>query len=263
MRLIVIAVVFIVFSSIERCFPLRKQELLRRAWATDITHFVMNQIWVKVGVAIASIPLFLLFRWAVHPSLKTAITQQPTWLQFLEALLVAEVSFYIIHRLAHTLPWLWRFHVIHHSSPELDWLASFRFHPVEMIVTKVVVGMPLVLLGFTKETFGGYVLISSFQALFIHANVRLRFPLLRQIIGTPEFHHWHHSQDIEAQNKNFGQPLIDRLFGTFYLPNGKSPVAYGVKEFVPTTYRLQLLHPFQRERSRPFEASKCPKSNSI
>ena len=249
MRLIIIVVIFVIFSGVEHFFPLRKQKLFRQGWATDVTHFAMNQIWVKVGVAITSIPLLLLFRGAVHPALQGAIAQQPGWLQFLEALLVAELSFYIIHRLAHTMPWLWRFHVIHHSSSELDWLASFRFHPVEMIVSKVFVGVPLVLLGFTKEIFGVYIFVSAFQALFVHANVRFRFPVLRWIIGTPEFHHWHHSQDPDAQNKNFGQPLIDHLFGTLYLPNGKWSTVYGANEAVPLTYLSQLLYPFQKLRS--------------
>jgi sterol desaturase/sphingolipid hydroxylase (fatty acid hydroxylase superfamily) len=246
--IVAVVILFVVFSEMERRFPLRQQKRFRQGLATDITHIAINQVVVKVGLATAVIPLFLLFNWAINPTLQAEIASQPTWLQFLEAVLIAEFSFYIIHRLAHTLPWLWRFHAIHHSSSELDWLASFRFHPVEMIVTKIFVGIPLVLLGFTRATFGAYLLIHSLQALFNHANVRFRFPILRRLITTPEFHHWHHSQDPDAQNKNFGQPLIDQLFGTIYLPDGKFPSAYGVSEPIPIRYWSQLLFPFRRSQ---------------
>ncbi len=212
---------------------------------TDFTHFFINHVVVQVGVFIAAIPLYLLFGWAIAPEVKAAIASQREWLQFLEALLVAEISFYAIHRLAHTVPWLWRFHAIHHSSPELDWLASARFHPVEMILAKLAVGTPLVLLGFTKETFGGYLFVSAFQSLFVHANVKFQFPVLRWIVSTPEFHHWHHSNEPKAQNKNFGQPWVDLLFGTFYLPRGEMPTTYGANDPIPASYLRQMLYPFQ------------------
>ena len=106
--------------------------------------------------------------------------------------------------------------------------------------------MPLFLLGFTKETFGQYLIFGAILTLFNHANTSLRVPILRWIIATPEFHHWHHSKEQVAHNKNFsGFPLIDLLFGTFYLPQSKMPSNYGVDEFIPQTYGEQILYPIK------------------
>ena len=201
---------------------------------------------MKLSSYIIAVVLFILLHPLVSSSLQEGVTSQPSWLQFIEAFLIAELSFYIIHRLEHTLPWLWNFHVIHHSSTELDWLASVRFHPLEMIIANVAVGMPLFLLGFTKETFGQYLIFGAILTLFNHANTSLRVPILRWIIATPEFHHWHHSKEQVAHNKNFsGFPLIDLLFGTFYLPQSKMPSNYGVDEFIPQTYGEQILYPIK------------------
>jgi lathosterol oxidase len=85
----------------------------------------------------------------------------------------------------------------------------------------------------------------SFHAIFLHANVRFRFGPLASIIGTPRFHHWHHA--VHPADKNFAihLPLIDRIFGTYYLPE-QWPDAYGIDgNPVPPRYPAQVLYPFR------------------
>lgn len=90
----------------------------------------------------------------------------------------------------------------------------------------------------------------SVQATFIHANVRLEFAPLRWIVATPRFHHWHHAAEAEAVDKNFAVhlPLLDRIFGTAYLPQGRWPAAYGLAggASLPDGYARQLVAPFRR-----------------
>ena len=82
-------------------------------------------------------------------------------------------------------------------------------------------------------------------ALFQHSNVRLRFPGVRWVINTPEWHHWHHAIDTDARDKNFGIPVIDRIFGTACLPKGERPTGFGVHDPVPAdSYAQQLAYPF-------------------
>ena len=71
--------------------------------------------------------------------------------------------------------------------------------------------------------FAGVAVFVTLLAIFQHANVRLRFPGLRWVINTPEWHHWHHAIDADARDKNFGLPVVDKLFGTAYLPKDKRP----------------------------------------
>ena len=88
-------------------------------------------------------------------------------------------------------------------------------------------------------------------AIFQHANVRLRFPGLRWVINTPEWHHWHHAVDAEARDKNFGLPVVDRLFGTHYMPKDRRPAGFGIPDPVPQVgYLRHLAYPFTAAAGR-------------
>ena len=122
------------------------------------------------------------------------------------------------------MPFLWRFHSVHHSIEQMDWVASGRLHPLDQAFTQAFTIFPLFLLGYGAGVFGGVAVFITLLALFQHANVRLRFPGVRWVINTPEWHHWHHAIDDVARDKNFGLPVVDKLFGTAYLPKGRRPV---------------------------------------
>jgi sterol desaturase/sphingolipid hydroxylase (fatty acid hydroxylase superfamily) len=246
--IIAFLILWLLLGTIEAWFPLHKQQKrFRHGWLTDVAHFFLNHFLVNAGTFIISVLLYIFFHPIISLNLQLAVRSQPALCQFLEAFVIAQFIFYGVHRLAHKIPWLWRFHAIHHSSAELDWLASARLHPIEAIIINITIGIPLFLLGFTRQTFGAYLIFGTILPIFNHSNTRLRFPGLDRIIATPEFHHWHHSKDPEAQNKNFsGFPIIDWLFGTYYFPRHKRPICYGVKETIPPTYWQQLLYPFLR-----------------
>jgi sterol desaturase/sphingolipid hydroxylase (fatty acid hydroxylase superfamily) len=206
--------------------------------------------------------LILLLHWLVSPSFQAAVASQNRGLQFVEAVLIANVGGYVGHRLSHEVPFLWRFHCVHHSVSEMDWLAAARVHPLDQIVTKALTILPLYLMGFSKATFGAYLGLATFHAVLIHANVRFRFGPLRYLIATPQFHHWHHSADLEAYNKNYAGelPLLDMMLGTFHLPKDRLPNTYGVREIIPIGYVGQLLYPFRRRTTQGASQPKRPLS---
>ena len=88
---------------------------------------------------------------------------------------------------------------------------------------------PRIVLGFSQAALMVYVFIVAAQATFIHANVRWEFKPLRRLVATPAFHHWHHSAEREAIDRNFAvhTPVWDLLFGTYYLP-AHWPARYGL-----------------------------------
>jgi lathosterol oxidase len=147
------------------------------------------------------------------------------------------------------VPFLWPFHAIHHSVEEMDWLAGSRLHLVDVILTRGLTYVPIFVLGFSRPALVLYVFLVAAQATFIHANVRWEFRPLRRLVATPAFHHWHHSSEEEALDKNFAvhTPLWDLLFGTYYLPD-RWPAQYGLSRGrrVPVGWARQLLHPFTR-----------------
>jgi sterol desaturase/sphingolipid hydroxylase (fatty acid hydroxylase superfamily) len=242
-----VVVLAAVFIPLEKAFALRRQKVFRRGWATDLVHFVVNNLLTTVGVAVAVIVAGSLLRAIVPAGARGAIHHQPGWLQFVEAILVAELGAYWAHRATHRVPFLWRFHKVHHSIEEMDWLASGRLHPVDQAFTRSCAILPIFALGFTRVTFGAFLVFTTFQALFIHANVRFKFGPLRWVISTPEFHHWHHARDPRAYNSNFAGefPWVDALFGTLHLPRGPMPAEYGTADQHPDGYLRQLAWPFR------------------
>ncbi|NNE68100.1 MAG: sterol desaturase family protein [Pyrinomonadaceae bacterium] len=241
---------FVIFTPIERLFALHKdKKVFRRGFTTDILHILFNRFISDVLGFVVIVTIAISISLYTNPVLRELIASQPLWLQGLQAIVVANVFGYFAHRIVHTVPFLWRFHAIHHSSEQLDWLASARNHPLDQVFSRAFVFIPLFIMGFTAEVFGAYLVISLFHGIFLHSNVRFKLNFLRGILATPHYHHWHHSNHPEAVNKNYaGQfPVLDILFGTYYFPKEITPYIYGVNEKVPKGYFGQLKYPFRPE----------------
>jgi sterol desaturase/sphingolipid hydroxylase (fatty acid hydroxylase superfamily) len=241
----------LVFVPLERLRPrLPEQGLFRPGWETDLAYFATSHLGVQVMALLTLLPASVLFHWAARPWLQSVVAAQPLWLQVLEVVVVADLSQYTVHRCFQRVPALWRFHAIHHSSQQLDWLAGSRLHPVDVVVTRGRSFVPLYVLGFSPGAVYAYLVFVSFHAVFIHANVRLEGGWLRHVIVLPRFHQWHHA--VEPVDRNFAVhlPWIDRLFGTHHDPAGRWPEAYGLQgDSTPETWLAQLMRPFRRERS--------------
>ncbi|MEO8504558.1 MAG: sterol desaturase family protein [Acidobacteriota bacterium] len=242
----------VLFVPLERIWPLRReQSAFRPGWATDGVYLFLSHVLVQVSTLLTLLPARVFFAWAVHPGFQEAIRSQPGWLQFCECVLAADLSEYAVHRLFHRVPWLWRFHAVHHSSTTMDWLAGSRLHVVDVVITRGLTFVPLFLLGFDTGPLYAYLVFVSIHAVFIHANVSWRFPRwVEAMIVTPRIHHWHHGVEAVAIDKNFAVhlPVIDRIFGTFHGPAGEWPAGYGiVGNPVPEGYLAQLAYPVRRE----------------
>lgn len=246
----VIFITFLVFVPLERVFALHpEQKAFRRDWANDLVFLLFNGLLIKLGLmAVIAASIFAATQ-IVPASFQAAIGGLPYWIQ-LPLVIVLSVGFYWTHRMFHAVPWLWRFHAIHHSIEELDWLAATRVHPVDQILTKAVSLVPVVTLGFSEWAIGVYALLYQWQSVLVHSNVRLRFGPLRFLFASPEFHHWHHSDQREARDKNFAGQLsfLDALFGSLHLPPGRAPTTYGLDRPMPQRYVSQLLYPFRGDR---------------
>ena len=159
----------------------------------------MTAVAVVALVVVAAIPVFWIRRFDLVGTLPTEVAVG------LAVALVA-VGNYWGHRLTHQVPFLWRFHSVHHSIEQMDWVASGRLHPFDQAFTQAFTVFPLFLLGYGAGVFGGVAVFITLLALFQHANVRLRFPGLRWVINTPEWHHWHHAIDDDAPRQELRAP---------------------------------------------------------
>jgi sterol desaturase/sphingolipid hydroxylase (fatty acid hydroxylase superfamily) len=237
-----IALLFLVFVPLEKLCALRPQRVFRKGLLTDLTHLLVNNTLVAGAtiaiLVVAAIPFFWVRRYDVEGSL-------PTEAAIALAVVLVTVGNYWGHRLTHQVPFLWRFHSVHHSIEQMDWVAAGRLHPLDSGFTQAFTVLPLFLLGYDGGVFAGVTVFITLLAIFQHANVRLRFPVVRWVVNTPEWHHWHHAIDDEAVNKNFGLPAVDKLFGTAYLPKQRRPTGFGTHDPVPQDgYLRHLAYPF-------------------
>jgi sterol desaturase/sphingolipid hydroxylase (fatty acid hydroxylase superfamily) len=241
----------ILFVPVERVWPLRRaQSVFRAGWTTDAIYLFVSHLLVQISTLLTLMPAQVFFRWAVHPAVQGWVRSLPAVAQFAGCVLVADLAEYGVHRLFHRHRWLWPFHAVHHSSTQMDWLAGSRLHIVDIVLTRGLTFVPLFVLGFDTGPLYAYLVFVSFHAVFIHANLAWRFPRwVEALVVTPRFHHWHHSAAPEAIDKNFAVhlPVIDRIFGTHYVPDGAWPADYGIAgNPVPDGFVAQLVHPLRR-----------------
>ena len=238
----------LIFIFVEKLFKHRKdQPVFRPEWQTDFHHFIVNHMVVGFVLLATNLMVHKFFGWAGNDGVRGWVEGLPFWVGVLLIVLVADFVQYWTHRAYHEVPILWRLHAVHHSAKSMDWLAGSRQHIVELIITRTLVLAPIFVLGFSKEVIDAYILIVGFQAVFNHANVSVRLGPLRYIIVTPNFHHWHHSQDQAALDRNYAAhfAFLDYLFGTAVKSDQLWPEKYGVLgDYVPNGFVKQFKFPF-------------------
>lgn len=245
----------VIFIVLEKLLPMhRGQPVFRQEWLTDFVHFAFNHFLVGLALFIVNYLIHRFFGALIHAPLQAAVQSLPYLPELLLCVLVADLVQYATHRAYHEVPFLWRFHAVHHSAPMMDWLAGSRQHFFETIVTRVsIVGM-LFVLGFSKNVMDAYIIIVGVQAVLNHSNVRLPWGPLKYLIVTPQFHHWHHSSDRVALDRNYAAhfSFIDYLLGTAVKSERELPEKYGVLGgYMPEGFLRQQAFPFTwREKDR-------------
>ncbi len=238
----------LVFIPIERGLGVRPLSPLRAEWKTDLVYFFVSHILVQFILIAVTASTTTIAALVLFPAVKAWIQALPVWVQFLVAVFLADFFQAGLHRIYHKVPFLWRFHAVHHSSRNLDWLAGSRVHFVEIVLTRSAVLLPLVVLGFSQPAVNAYVILVGVQAVLAHANLNVNFGWLEYLFVTPRYHHWHHARHAEYMDVNYAihLPLVDMLMGTFKRPpSGVWPDEYGVMklETVPRGIWKQTLMP--------------------
>jgi len=155
---------------------------------------------------------------------------------------------YWIHRAFHRRA-MWKYHAVHHSSVELDWISAARFHPVNLMLGSVATDVVLLLAGISPNVLVFLGPFTIAHSAFVHANLKWTLGPLRYVLAGPVFHRWHHTMADQGGEKNFAStfPVLDLLFGTFYLPKSTLPETYGVADqSIPSGFGAQMLYPFRR-----------------
>ena len=197
-----------------------------------------------VGLASAIIPalgfvslIAWLSQWAEsHRCGLLNFTPLPIWLHAVGAVLLLDVWTYGWHRANHRMPFLWRFHRVHHADAQMDATTASRFHIGEIAMSSAL-RIPLVLLvGFKMWELAGFETLMLLVVQFHHANIGLpawldRF--LRVLIVTPAMHKVHHSELQPETDSNYTAlfSVWDRIFRSFKLRADPAAIQFGLREF--------------------------------
>jgi sterol desaturase/sphingolipid hydroxylase (fatty acid hydroxylase superfamily) len=235
------ALAFLPLEHVAAAHPSR-----RRRFATDLAFATVGQVLVRAGLVVAV--------GAVLAHLEGAALDRPLFAGIADrrarfvadtvvGLLLFELAGYAYHRLAHAVPALWRLHEVHHSSETMDWLASFRQHPIEILLVTLAQNAPLVLLGVPLGAHATVLIGLKLATVFVHSNVRVPIGPLRFLLPTPQFHHRHHQRGGPVANFASFLPLIDVVFGSY---SGATSRAFGVERKLPDGFLGLLLEPLRR-----------------
>jgi len=255
-----VLVVGFLFIPLERFFPARAEQIVfRPEWQEDMFYYLISSMLVQMLTFVTMAPANFVNSTFGLDDIRMHITNLPFFVQVFMIMVATDFVQYWVHRAFHSIPFLWRFHAIHHSTKRLDWLAGARMHFIEIAILRSLTALPMFTLGFKPEAIQAYLLVVYFYSSFIHSNIGWKLDFVERFLVTPRFHHWHHGSDREAIDINYAShfPLFDWLFGTHHLPDEKWPDSYGVVgDSVPKGYWRQFLFPFSPKR---FRKPKTPK----
>ena len=242
----------LIYVPLERLWPqYPAQGTFRPQWTLDVVYFLSTHLPIQALSFLVLLPATQATQFLAVPALAQAIAALPLVIQFVLAVIVADLAEWTIHFLLHKVPFLWRFHAIHHSSRELDWIAGSRSHWFDDTLVRGFILVPM-MLGFSQPIILAYLVFVTLHATWTHCNFRPQLRWIERFVVMPRYHHWHHSSQAEAIDKNFAIhfPWIDRLFGTHYCPD-HWPDTYGLDhEEVPKGFWRQTWVPFFKSNAR-------------
>ena len=187
------------------------------------------------------------------------IIETPLWLYVLIGLVLMDlIGAWFIHWIQHNVRWMWKFHIIHHSDPNVDVTSGLRHHPGENIFRLCFTILAILISGANFGLVMIYQTVSAFFAHFSHANIRLPSKIeyfISFIFVTPRFHRIHHHFMQPHTDSNYGNifSFWDYIFQTKKDFKNLKNIQYGVdthmnKEEISSVINL-LTIPFQSYRA--------------
>lgn len=248
MTLAILGAVALLLAGLERSpyLRFRPSMFLRRYFTSDVIYLITGYV---AGGAVATAYIVAASEW-LGQSLslpRLASARLPMWLLVLPALVAIDLGNYLAHYWLHRSDLLWEFHKIHHSSPTLDWLATFRSHIAEQILRRLVAPVLLILIGFPL----GSVIVASTifigWAMFNHSNLNINLRLLEPVLITPRLHRVHHLYRTSERNLGTVFTFWDRMRGTLiHVETDERSVFSNGEATYPQSWPAQLVEPILR-----------------
>ena len=214
--------------------PLTTPKPLR--WFSNLTIVILNTLVVRLFFSTTVVGFAVIVSQNGWGFLN--LLSWPDWLAGLAAVVALDFILYLQHVMFHALPFLWRFHMMHHADLDVDVTTGTRFHLVEIVASMIIKLVAVAVIGAPPRAVITFEILLNATSMFNHGNVRMLRGLdriLRWMVVTPDMHRVHHSVIREETNSNFGfnLPWWDRLLGT-YRPapeKGQTGMTLGLNQF--------------------------------
>lgn len=236
-RLISFFTIFALFAIWEFAAPLRPLTTPKpQRWFSNLTIVILNTLVVRLFFSTTVVGFAVIVSQNGWGFLN--LLGWPNWLAGIAAVVALDFILYLQHVMFHAVPFLWRFHMMHHADLDVDVTTGTRFHLVEIVVSMIIKLAAVALIGASPRAVITFEILLNATSMFNHGNVRMPGGLdriLRWMIVTPDMHRVHHSVIREETNSNFGfnLPWWDRLLGT-YRPapeKGQTGMTLGLNQF--------------------------------
>lgn len=244
-----------VMLLVEALHPLRTQ------WRMTYSSFFRRDLpFLMAGAVTLGLSNYLAGVAIVHFGLMRgeSSTGLPLLPAVILALVIPDLLWYWLHRISHEgrgrfAQWCWSMHLAHHLPQQVYLLMHAVAHPLNAIMVRIILTVPLFFLGFSTEALFVANLIVGLQGLVSHFNVDIRVGWFNYVLIGTELHRYHHSSD-PAEAKNYGAVVScwDLLFGTFYYRPEQVPNQLGVTN--PAAYPTD--RQFLRVLFLPFKSLK-------
>src|SRR4030042_5810338 len=196
--------------------PLTTSKITR--WFSNLGLVLMDSIVVRLvfpSVLVGTALLIQQREWGLFNQFELSYL-----LKILFSVLILDLAIYLQHVMFHSIPLLWRLHMVHHSDMDIDVTTGVRFHPIEIVLSMMIKIIVFFLIGAPAIAVLIFEVLLNGTSMFNHGNVRYSQQIdsfLRFLVVTPEMHRVHHSTIRWETNSNLGFnfPWWDRLFGTY------------------------------------------------
>ncbi|MFH8476083.1 sterol desaturase family protein [Streptomyces sp. NPDC018000] len=232
-------------TVLERLIP------YRRAWRPSPSEWRWYGVYFLLTMAASA-----LAQYVVTASVSVVTPGEPAlnlWAEIPAALLTGSLASYLVHRLGHANPILWRLHGVHHVPQKVNVGNNGVNHVLDIVLAQGAVQLALALVGFSRDSVFVVGLFVAAQGYFVHANIEVGIGRLNHVLASPEQHRLHHSTDLsEAGHYGSDLSIWDHLFDSYTWRSGREPIAVGIADpgsFPPTgEIATTLLHPWRRAK---------------
>lgn len=243
MSFLIFSIAYLALS--ERLIPYEKEwHPTAREWGRDGIYLILTMAGGASAVAVV---------FAIADVIAPLESSISLWFEIPAALLLTSLGSYIFHRAGHEIPWLWKFHGIHHATHKINVSNNALNHIFDVFGRRVLAQLPLILLGLSAPALFVVSLFNIAQGYFSHANIDVKLGWLNYLVGSPQQHRLHHSKDVkEAGHFSVDIPFWDLVFKSYTWKPGRKPDDIGIvnRSSFPESNHIfkNLLHPFRFTR---------------